>query len=138
MDFRHGNDKELVREAVALTGLEKELGKKCRALSKGYKQRLALAQALCQGSPVLLLDEFSDGLDPAQQLVMRTAIRDISAEKTVIVSTHSISEAVELGGRIYIMRDGTVAMSGSAKEIVERTGKGNLEKAFLSLTKGEK
>lgn len=123
-----------LRQAVKLTGIEAVLGKKCAGLSKGYAQRVSLALALCFDPAVLILDEFSGGLDPAQIVAIRTALTELAAEKPVIVSTHSISDAVALGGSLVIMKGGSIVCSGSMTEILEKTGKKTLEEAFLLLT----
>ena len=126
--------RELLRQAVELTGIEAVLGKKCAGLSKGYAQRVRLAQALCFDPAVLILDEFSAGLDPAQILAIRTALKERAQKKIVIVSTHSISDATALGGSIVIMKGGSIVCTGSIAEILEKTGKKTLEEAFLLLT----
>ena len=125
---------ERIRQAVALTGIGSVLGKKCADLSKGYAQRVSLAMALCFDPEVLILDEFSGGLDPAQIVAIRTALKKLAERKLVIVSTHSIGEALELGGRIVIMKSGSIVSSGKPAEILEKTGKKTLEEAFLQLT----
>ncbi len=125
---------ELLRQAVKLTGIEAVLEKKCADLSKGYAQRVSLAMALCFDPEVLILDEFSGGLDPAQIVAIRTALKELAERKLVIVSTHNIGEALELGGSLVIMKGGSIICSGSMTEILEKTGKKTLEEAFLLLT----
>lgn len=134
----HGSGREQVSRAVGLTGIQDVLGKKCRTLSKGYAQRVSLAKAVCFAPPVLVLDEFTDGLDPAQTVSVRHAIRELAKEKTVIVSTHSIGEAGELGGLIHVMAHGRIVARGTGDEIIRQSGKESLEEAFISLSFGEK
>ncbi len=124
----------LLKRAVRMTAIESVLDKKCASLSKGYAQRVSLAQAICSDPELLLLDEFSGGLDPAQIVGIRTGLKELAKEKTVIVSTHNIAEALELGGQIVIMKEGRLVATGKADEIIQNTGKENLEAAFLSLT----
>ncbi len=133
----HGTGKNEVRRAVSLTGISDVLGKKCRTLSKGYAQRVSLAKAICFDSPVLVLDEFTDGLDPAQTVSVRNAIKELAEEKTVIVSTHSMGEAEELGGIVYVLAHGQVVARGTGDEIIRKSGKKTLEEAFIGLTSME-
>ena len=130
----HGSGREPVSRAVSLTGIQDVLGKKCRTLSKGYAQRVSLAKAVCSDPPVLVLDEFTDGLDPAQTVSVRHAIRELAKEKTVIVSTHSMGEAGELGGLVNVMAHGSIVARGTGEEIIRQSGKKTLEEAFISLT----
>ncbi len=125
---------ERIRRAVELTGISGTLDKKCGGLSKGYAQRVSLALALCFDPEVLILDEFSGGLDPAQIVSIRSTLRELAVQKLVIVSTHSIGEAQELDGNLVVMKEGNIVSSGTQSEILEKTGKRNLEEAFLSLT----
>ncbi len=134
--FAASGGMDLARRAVGMAGLGDVLGKRCGTLSKGYIQRLALALAVCRDPEVFILDEFSDGLDPAQRVAVRSALKELAVDRTVIVSTHSIGEALELGGTVFIMRSGTVVSSGSVEAILRETGKNSLEEAFLSLTEG--
>src|SRR5690606_5167939 len=81
-----------VDEVIAMTGLTKEVKKKIGALSKGYKQRVGLAQAMIHDPEVLILDEPTSGLDPNQLMDIRKLIQDIGKEKTVLLSTHIMQE----------------------------------------------
>ena len=130
----HGSGREQVSRAVRLTGIQDVLGKKCRTLSKGYAQRVSLAKALSFDPPVLVLDEFTDGLDPAQTVAIRHAIKDFAEKKTVIVSTHSMGEAGELGGLVHVMAHGHIVARGPDDEIIRLSGKKTLEEAFIGLT----
>ena len=125
---------EQVRRAAAVLELEAVFGKKLRTLSKGYRQRVALAKALAADTQVLVLDEFSAGLDPAQIVRLREAIKEQAKEKIVILSTHRIEEALSLCGCIYILHKGSVAAHGSVEELLAEAGKQNLEEAFLCFT----
>jgi ABC-2 type transport system ATP-binding protein len=91
---------------IALTGLEREQHKKIGQLSKGYRQRVGLAQALIHNPSVLILDEPTSGLDPNQLTEIRTLIAEISREKTVILSSHILQEIEAICKRIVIINQG--------------------------------
>lgn len=115
--------------------LEEVLNKKTSVLSKGFRQRLSLAKALVFNPKVLILDEFSGGLDPAQIISVRNLIKSFSKSGTVILSTHNIEEAHALCSYIYIMNRGKIIANGTAEDITVSTGKKTLEDAFIWLTR---
>ena len=125
---------EGMKKALSIADLEEVADQKVGTLSKGYAQRTSFAKALCFGPEVLILDEFSGGLDPAQTVRLRRAVKKLSEHMIVIQSTHRIEEAEQLCDYIYVMNRGTVAARGSLDDIVRESGKGSLEEAFLSLT----
>ncbi|MEI6874850.1 MAG: ATP-binding cassette domain-containing protein [Spirochaetota bacterium] len=88
-------------------------------LSKGYRQRLGLAQAILHSPDILILDEPTTGLDPNQILEIRSLIRDLGQEKTVILSTHILQEVEAVCSRVLILNEGRIAAQGTAKEIGE-------------------
>lgn len=102
------NLKERVSEMVNLCGLTVEQGKKIGALSKGYRQRVGLAQALIHDPEVLILDEPTTGLDPNQLSEIRSLIKNIGREKTVIFSTHIMQEVTAICDRVVIINQGQV------------------------------
>ncbi|HCA20539.1 MAG TPA: ABC transporter ATP-binding protein [Treponema sp.] len=134
-DSRQSTD-AFLKSAMKMMDLSDVASKKIKALSKGYRQRVSLARAVSFDSKVLVLDEFSGGLDPAQIVKIRKSIKKLSADKIVILSTHHIEEAESLCDLIYIMDRGTVVAKGSVQEILKQSGRKNLEEAFLSLTHG--
>jgi ABC-2 type transport system ATP-binding protein len=93
---------------VELTGLGQERHKKIGALSKGYRQRVGLAQALLHDPVLLILDEPTSGLDPAQLIEIRQLIRNISSNKTVLLSTHIMQEVEAISDRVLILNQGKV------------------------------
>lgn len=101
-----------VAEAIDRTGLQAERHKKIGALSKGYRQRVGLAQTLVHNPPVLILDEPTTGLDPNQILEIRALIRQIGAEKTVVLSTHIMQEVEAVCNRYVIINKGKIASEG--------------------------
>ncbi len=108
-------------------------------LSKGYKQRVGLAQALIHDPKVLILDEPTSGLDPLQIIGIRDLIRDLAKEKTVIFSTHILSEVEAIADRIVIVNEGKKVAQGTLQELGQQvsglTGKNNLslEDIFIAL-----
>jgi ABC-2 type transport system ATP-binding protein len=103
-----------VREMVRLCGLDKEKHKSIRELSKGYRQRVGLAQAMIHDPAILILDEPTSGLDPNQIVEIRQLIRDLGARKTVILSTHILPEVEATCDRILIINGGRIVADGSA------------------------
>lgn len=106
-----------VLEMVSLVGLQREQGKKIGALSKGYRQRVGLAQALVHNPDVLILDEPTTGLDPNQIQEIRTVIRNIGREKTVIFSTHIMQEVAAICDRVVIINRGKLVADSSVADL---------------------
>jgi ABC-2 type transport system ATP-binding protein len=111
--------KNRVREMIELTGLQEEQHKKIGALSKGYKQRVGLAQALIHDPSVLILDEPTSGLDPNQLIGIRQLIRNAGKEKTIILSTHIMQEVEAICNRVIIINKGKIVADDSV-EILTR------------------
>jgi len=106
-----------VKEMIGLTGLHPEKHKKIGALSKGYRQRVGIAQALIHDPSVLILDEPTSGLDPTQIVEIRQLIRNISANKTVMLSTHIMQEVEALCDRIMIINHGKIVATDTPRNI---------------------
>lgn len=102
-----------LRELSALCGIREVMHKTINSLSKGYKQRVGLAQAMMSDPEILVLDEPTTGLDPNQIVEIRNIIKEIGKKKTVIFSTHILSEAEATCDRIVIINNGTVVADGS-------------------------
>jgi len=109
--------KERVQEMVELTGLAIEQHKKIGALSKGYRQRVGLAQALIHDPKVLILDEPTSGLDPNQIVEIRNLITSIAKEKTILLSTHIMQEVKAICNRIIIIKNGVIVANDSTDTI---------------------
>jgi len=97
-----------VEDMVEKCGLTQEVSKKIGALSKGYRQRVGLAQALLHDPPVLILDEPTTGLDPNQIIEIRTLIKEVSKDKTVIFSTHIMQEVQAMCNKVIIINRGRI------------------------------
>ena len=127
--------KEQVCRAARRTGLETVLPRLIRSLSKGYKQRVGIAQALLGSPRLIILDEPTVGLDPAQVIEIRKLIRELGRAHTVILSSHILSEVQAVCQQILILSKGHLAAAGSLEELTA-DGK-SLEEVFLELTDGE-
>ena len=127
--------KEQVCRAARRTGLETVLPRLIRSLSKGYKQRVGIAQALLGSPRFIILDEPTVGLDPAQVIEIRKLIRELGRAHTVILSSHILSEVQAVCQQILILSKGHLAAAGSLEELTA-DGK-SLEEVFLELTDGE-
>ena len=124
-----------VQSAARRTGLEDVLPRLIRSLSKGYKQRVGIAQALLGSPRLIILDEPMVGLDPAQVIEIRKLIRELGRAHTVILSSHILSEVQAVCQQILILSKGHLAAAGSLEELTA-DGK-SLEEVFLELTDGE-
>ena len=102
---------------IQLTGLKREQHKKIGELSKGYQQRVGLAQAIIHDPEILLLDEPTSGLDPNQIVEIRKLIRELGKEKTVILSTHILPEVEATCDRIFIINKGRIVADGTAESL---------------------
>ena len=118
----HGmkNPKARIQEMIQLTGLEREQHKKIAELSKGYRQRVGLAQAMIHNPDVLILDEPTSGLDPNQLSEIRKLIKKIGQEKTVILSTHIMQEVEALCDRVIVIRQGEIVADDNLKNLLSQ------------------
>jgi ABC-2 type transport system ATP-binding protein len=107
-----------VGELIELTGIGQEQNKKIGSLSKGYRQRVGLAQALIHNPSILILDEPTSGLDPNQIVEIRKLIKDVGKEKTVLLSTHIMQEVEAICQKIIIINKGKVVADGSTAEVM--------------------
>ncbi|PKP54103.1 MAG: gliding motility-associated ABC transporter ATP-binding subunit GldA [Bacteroidetes bacterium HGW-Bacteroidetes-1] len=114
--------KERINEMISLTGLEIEVHKKIEMLSKGYKQRVGIAQALLHDPQVLILDEPTAGLDPNQLIDIRNLIKEIGKKKTVILSTHIMQEVEAVCDRVIIINNGKVVADDKTENITKQKG----------------
>jgi len=111
-----------IRAAAESCGLAAVLGETIGLLSKGYRQRTGLAAAILHDPPVLLLDEPTSGLDPNQAGEVRELIARLKAEKSVLMSTHILSEAQAVCDRIIILHRGRIAACGAPQELIQAAG----------------
>ncbi|MCT4582310.1 MAG: gliding motility-associated ABC transporter ATP-binding subunit GldA [Flavobacteriales bacterium] len=109
--------KERVKEMIHAVGLDKEQNKKIGTLSKGYRQRVGLAQAMLHNPEVLILDEPTSGLDPNQLVEIRALIKSFAKDKTVLLSTHIMQEVEAICDRIIIINDGNIVANDQINSI---------------------
>jgi ABC-2 type transport system ATP-binding protein len=112
-----------IRKVVEETSLGEVVGKSIGELSKGFRQRVGLAQALIHEPPVLILDEPMSGLDPNQASEIRELIREIGRERTIILSTHNLSEVQVTCGRVLIIANGELVADDTPDDLAARAGK---------------
>jgi ABC-2 type transport system ATP-binding protein len=113
----HNIPKSAVDKVIAQTGLTPEAHKKIEQLSKGYRQRVGLANALLHDPEVLILDEPATGLDPNQLIEIRELIKNIGKEKTVLLSTHIMQEVEAICDRVIIINKGEIVLDKSLSEL---------------------
>ena len=128
----HKIPKERIDEVIELVGITPEKSKKISQLSKGYKQRVGLAQAILHSPDLLILDEPTNGLDPNQIIEIRNVIREIGKEKTVILSTHIMREVEALCSRVILIHEGNIIQDSPIDEFKGKYD--SLEEAFASYT----
>lgn len=114
--YKITNKKEKVEEMIVRTGLSKESSKRISELSKGYRQRVGLAQALIHDPSVIILDEPTSGLDPNQIVEIRDLILKVGKEKTVMLSTHIMQEVEAICDRIIIIDQGKIIAQEQTKD----------------------
>ena len=125
--------KKRISEIVEATGLGSEQHKKIGALSKGYRQRVGLAQALIHDPAVLILDEPTTGLDPNQIVEIRTLISELGKSKTVLLSTHIMQEVEAICQRALIINKGVIVADATVDDLMKQYNK-SLEDVFHELT----
>lgn len=118
--YKVSNLNKRVDDMIDMVGLGPESHKKIEALSKGYRQRVGLAQAMIHNPAVLILDEPTSGLDPNQLVEIRALIKEIGKEKTVMLSTHIMQEVEAICNRTIIINKGNIVADGPTSEL--RTG----------------
>ena len=128
----HKINSDRIDEVIDLVGITPEKSKKISQLSKGYKQRVGLAQAILHSPDLLILDEPTNGLDPNQIIEIRNVIREIGKEKTVILSTHIMQEVEALCSRVILIHHGNIIQDSSIDDFKGKYG--SLEEAFATYT----
>jgi ABC-2 type transport system ATP-binding protein len=121
-----------VDAVIAQCALESVAHKPIGKLSKGYRQRVSMAQALLHDPEVLIMDEPTSGLDPNQIRGVRQLIRDLGRSKTVMVSTHILQEVEPVADRVLFIHEGKIVFDGEPSELARQGG--SLEQAFYDLT----
>lgn len=123
-----------IADIIEQTGLGPEQHKKINQLSKGYKQRVGLAQAILHDPQVLILDEPTSGLDPNQLIGIRQLILDLGKTKTIILSTHIMQEVEALCNHVIIINKGKIVSDDTLENLKLKNGVNSLEEIFIKLT----
>ncbi len=124
--------KDRIDAVVAKCGLEAVLEKSIHKLSKGYRQRVGMAQVLLHEPDILIMDEPTSGLDPNQIRDVRRTIRELGESKTILLSTHILQEVEAVAGRVILIHEGRIVFDGTPDQLVE--GGRTLDQAFYQLT----
>ncbi len=133
--LRGAQRRERLEYAIGVCGLESKRRSVIRTLSKGFRQRTGLAQAIIHRPRLVILDEPTVGLDPNQIIGIRELLREVGEDNTVILSSHILSEVEATCSRVMIINDGHVVANGTPSELqVEHGGEG-LEDTFIKLTR---
>jgi ABC-2 type transport system ATP-binding protein len=135
--LRGDERRKAVRRVVGLCHLEGVLGQTIDTLSKGFRHRTGLAQALIHDPEVLILDEPTDGLDPNQKHEVRALIREMGGSKAIIFSTHILEEVEAVCSRAIIIDRGRIVANGTPQELKARASTGKLDDFFRSITRSD-
>lgn len=117
----NGNRQAVINAAVKETGIKDVYYRPIGELSKGYRQRVGLAQAILHKPDILILDEPTEGLDPNQRVEIRELIKELGQKRTVIVSTHVLQEVQQTCDRVIIINKGRLLLDSSIKELLKKT-----------------
>ena len=132
--YRGADAREHVEAAIEKARLQPVVHKTIETLSKGYRQRACFAQAILHDPPVLIMDEPTDGLDPNQKFTVREMIRDMAAEKAIVISTHILEEVDAVCTRAIVIADGEIRADGTPAELKAMDPSGRLDVVFRNLT----
>lgn len=133
-NINKNNISSAVERVVNLTSLSNVINQKIDTLSKGYKRRVGLAQAIIHDPEVLIMDEPTDGLDPNQKHEVRQLIRSMAKDKCIILSTHILEEVEEVCNRAIIIARGKIVADSTPEELKKKSKTGKLDEVFRNLT----
>ena len=132
--YKGAERRKLVAAAIEKSRLQSVKNRPIETLSKGYRQRTCFAQAILHDPPVLIMDEPTDGLDPNQKFVVREMIKEMAADKAIVISTHILEEVEAICTRVIIIAEGVIVANGTPAELRARDPQGRLENVFRVLT----
>jgi len=135
--FKGKTLKAKVDEAIAKSRLESVYNRSIENLSKGYRQRTCFAQAILHDPQVLIMDEPTDGLDPNQKFVVRQMIKEMSADKVIIISTHILEEVDAVCSRVIVIADGKLVANSTPDKLRATDPQGRMNIVFRNLTMPE-
>ena len=128
--------KDAVERVIEKARLQPVARKTIETLSKGYRQRTCFAQAILHDPKVLIMDEPTDGLDPNQKFTVREMIKEMAAEKAIVISTHILEEVDAVCTRAIVIADGEIKADGTPAQLKAMDPSGKLDVVFRNLTKG--
>ena len=134
--IRGAHGRRRIDEVIELVNLGGVVNQNLETLSKGFKRRVGLAQAIVHDPPVLILDEPTDGLDPNQKHEVRALISSMAAEKAIVLSTHILEEVEAVCNRAVIIASGSIVADGSPRELMARSSTNRMEDVFREVTGG--
>ena len=132
--YRGAEARARVEAAIEKARLAPVARKTIETLSKGYRQRACFAQAILHDPPVLIMDEPTDGLDPNQKYTVREMIREMAAEKAIVISTHILEEVDAVCTRAIVIADGEIKADGTPEKLKAMDPSGRLDAVFRNLT----
>ena len=135
-ELRGAHRKQRITEVAELLQLRSVFDQRIETLSKGFRRRVGLAQAILHDPPVLLLDEPTDGLDPNQKHEVRELIRGMSSDKIVVISTHILEEVEAVCSRAIIIAAGRLVADDTPAALAARSESGRLDQVFRRITLG--
>ena len=133
-----GINKQKVLDIAKVTKIDNVWQQKIETLSKGYQRRVGFAQSILSNPPILLLDEPTDGLDPNQKDYIRGMIKNMTKDKTILISTHLLEEAEMVCNRIVLIHKAKILADATLPELLRLTDCKNIAEAFRKLTMEEK
>ena len=133
---KHAQINNQIENVIERIQLDSVIDKRIDNLSKGYKRRVGIAQAILHDPQILIMDEPTDGLDPTQKIEVRQLIRDMAKDKVIILSTHILEEVDAVCNRVMIIAGGKLLADQSPAELMHNH-QNSLERAFLNLTKDQ-
>lgn len=127
---------EAVEKAMAAAAVTSEADRRIGTLSKGFRQRVGLADALLGEPPLLILDEPTSGMDPIQTKELREHLIGAAKERAVLVSSHAVADLESMAARVAVLRDGTLVAVGTPAEVIAQAGAASLDAAVIKLLEG--
>ena len=134
--FRGAAARDAVERVIEKARLQPVVRMTIETLSKGYRQRTCFAQAILHDPKVLIMDEPTDGLDPNQKFTVREMIKEMAAEKAIVISTHILEEVDAVCTRAIVIADGEIKADGTPAQLKAMDPSGRLDVVFRNLTKG--
>ena len=128
------NRQKRIDEVVEIINIKTVIDQSIETLSKGYKRRVGLAQAILHDPDILILDEPTDGLDPNQKHEVRNLIKEMAQDKAIVVSTHILEEVDAVCSRAMIIASGDLLFDGTPDELIARSDQADIEHAFRIIT----